>query len=88
MRTAIYNLERAIDECRMAEYTLKVEQQKSDQAMEDAGYEAGGGTGEDGPFARQMILFRQYAATFTRRIAAIERELESRSDKQTTPEST
>ncbi len=82
MRAAMYNLERAIDECRLAEYALKVEQQKADQALADAGYDSGA-TGEDGPFGRQMTVFRQYAETFARRIAAIERVLEDRSDNQT-----
>jgi hypothetical protein len=86
MRATMYNLERAIDECRLAEYALKVEQQKADQTMVDAGYELGGGTGEDGVFARQMIVFREYADTFTRRIAAIERVLADRADQQETPE--
>ncbi len=83
LRATKYNLERAIDECRLAEYALKVEQQKEDQTLADAGYESGSGTGEDGVFARQMVVFRQYAETFTRRIAAIERVLEDRSDNQT-----
>ena len=86
MRATIYNLERAIDECRLAEYALKVEQQKADETLVDAGYEAGGGLGEDSPLARQMTMFREYAETFTRRIAAIERVLEERSDRQTPPE--
>jgi hypothetical protein len=84
LRTTMYNLERAIDECRLAEYALKVEQQKEDQRLTDAGYEGGSGMGEDGEWARQMVVFRQYAETFTRRIAAIERVLEDRSDNQTT----
>ena len=79
MRAAMYNLERAIDECRLAEYALKVEQQKADQALADAGYDSGS-TGEDGEFGRQMVVFRQYAETFARRIAAIERALEDRRD--------
>ncbi len=76
MRLAMYNLERAIDECRLAEYALKVEQQKVEQMMTDAGYESG----EVSPLARQMDQFRQYVETFTRRIAAIERVLEERRD--------
>ncbi len=80
MRLTMSNLERAIDECRLAEYALKVEQQKAEQMMTDAGYEAGGGLGEDGPLARQMAMFREYSETFTRRIAAIERALEERRD--------
>lgn len=83
MRMTMYNLERAIDECRLAEYALKVEQQKSEQMMQDAGYETGG---EDSPLARQMTMFREYAETFTRRIAAIERVLEDRRDLPTTPD--
>ncbi len=87
MRAAMYDLERAIDECRLAEYALKVEQQKADETMIEAGYEVGA-LGEDSPLARQMAMFRQYAETFTRRIAAIERALEDRSDKQTEPDAT
>ncbi len=87
MRAAMYDLERAIDECRLAEYALKVEQQKSDETMIEAGYEVGA-MGEDSPIARQMAVFRQYAETFARRVAAIERALEDRSEKQTTPETT
>lgn len=87
MRAAMHDLERAIDECRLAEYALKVEQQKADETMIDAGYETGA-MGEDSPLARQMAMFRQYAETFARRISAIERALEDRSDKQTTPDAT
>ncbi|GAC1649928.1 MAG: hypothetical protein NVS4B8_23830 [Herpetosiphon sp.] len=79
MRAAMYNLDRAIDECRLAQYALKVEQQKVDQTMVDAGYEMGG-TGDDGAYAPQIAVFRQYTETFTRRIAAIERVLEDRRD--------
>jgi hypothetical protein len=86
MRAALYNLERAIDECRLAEYALKVEQQKADQTMVDAGYDSEGGMGEDGAFARQMLVFSQYVETFTRRMAAIDRALEDRNDKQATSE--
>jgi len=82
MRVAMYNLSRAIDECRLAEYALKVEQQKTDQAMADAGDESGA-TGEDGVYAPQINMFRQYAETFTRRIAAIERTLDDRLNQQT-----
>ena len=78
MRLTIYNLQRAIDECRLAEYALKVELQKSEQMMDDAGYETAGG--DDSPLARQMTMFREYAETFARRIAAIERVLEERRD--------
>ena len=85
MRATLYNLARAIDECRLAEYALKVEQQRAEQTMTDAGYDVAGGLGEDSALARQMIVFRQYAETFTRRIAAIERALEERSDSQTPP---
>lgn len=84
MRETMHNLAWAIDECRLAEYALKVEQQKADQMAADAGNEPEGGGGEDGPYGRQMVAFRQYAETFTRRIAAIERLLEDRSDKQAT----
>ncbi len=83
MRQTMYNLERAIDECRLAEYALKVELQKSVQMMDDAGYETAGG--EDSPLARQMAQFREYAETFTRRVAAIERVLEDRRDLPATP---
>ncbi|MBA3945231.1 MAG: hypothetical protein H0X37_11790 [Herpetosiphonaceae bacterium] len=87
MHAAIYNLERAIDECRLAEYALKVEQQKADQMMAETGDETGD-TGEDGPFERQISVFRQYADTFTRRITAIARVLEDRRDAPTPPETT
>ena len=72
--------QRYLDECRLAEYALKVEHQKAEQMMTDAGYDAEGGLGDDSPFARQMSVFQQYAETFTRRIAAIERALEDRRD--------
>ncbi len=87
MRAAMYNLERAIDECRLAEYALKVEQQQADQRMAEEGNDMGG-TGEDGTFARHMTVFRQYTETFMRRIAAIERVIEERSDSQTAAETT
>lgn len=77
MRLLVYNLERAIDECRLAQYALKVEHQKAEQVMTDAGNED---LGEDSPLGRQMVVFREYAETFTRRIAAIERVLEDRRD--------
>ncbi len=77
MRVTMYNLERAIDECRLAEYALKVEQQKTAQAMDDAGNED---LGDDSPLGRQMMVFREYAETFTRRIAAIKRVIEDRRD--------
>ena len=88
MRSTMSTLERAIDECRLAEYALKVEHQKAEQMMTDAGYEAGGGVGEDSPLARQMTMFREYSETFTRRIAAIERVLEDRRDLQMPPNAT
>ena len=81
MHSTMATLERAIDECRLAEYALKVEHQKAEQMMTDAGYDAEGSLGEDSPLARQMTVFRQYAETFTRRIAAIERALEERRDQ-------
>lgn len=84
MRGAIYNLERAIDECHLAEYALKVEQQKADQMMLDAGYDSEGSMGEDGTYGRQIVVFSQYIDTFTRRIAAINRVLEDRNDAQST----
>ncbi len=76
MRATLYNLARAIDECRLAEYALKVEQQRAEQTMTDAGYE----TGADSAIERQLTMFRQYADRFTRRIAAIERLLDERRD--------
>ena len=81
MRATMYNLDRAIDECRLAHYALKVEHQKAEQAMIDAGYETGGDSGEVGALARQMEVFLEYTETFTRRIAAIERVLEDRRDQ-------
>ena len=78
LRATRYTLERAIDECRLAEYAVKVEQQKADEALVDAGYEPG----EDSALERQLTVFRQYAARFTRRIAAIDRALEERRDSE------
>jgi hypothetical protein len=80
MRQVMYNLDRSIDECRLAEYALKVEQHNSEQTMSDAGYATDDGQDDDSPLARQMTIFRQYAETFTRRIAAIERVIEERRD--------
>jgi hypothetical protein len=77
MRLLIYNLEWAIDECRLAEYALKVEHQKAEQMLTDAGNEE---LGEDSPLGRQMVEFREYAENFARRIAAIERVLDERRD--------
>ena len=82
LRATLYTLERTIDECRLAELALKVEQQWADLAMAEAGQEAASGTGEDGAFGRHMATFRQYAETFTRRSAAIERVLDARADAQ------
>ncbi len=83
MRMAMFNLARAIDECRLAEYALKVEQHKLDQELADAGDESGA-VGEEGVYAPQMNVFREYAETFARRIAAIERVLEDRANQQET----
>ena len=87
-RLTMSTLERAIDECRLAEYALKVEHQKAEQLMIDEGYDPADSLGEDSPLARQMTMFRQYAETFTRRVAAIERALEDRRDLQTPPDTT
>ena len=82
IRSIMYTLDRAIEECRLAEYALKVEQLKADQTMADAGYEPGSESGEDGVFGRHVEQFRQLVETFTRRIAALERVLEERSEHQ------
>jgi hypothetical protein len=82
LRATLYTLERASDECRLAELVLTVEQQRADLAMAEAGQEAASGSGEDGAFGRHMVTFRHYVETFTRRIAAIERVLEARADAQ------
>jgi hypothetical protein len=81
LRATRYTLERAIDECRLAEYALKVEQQKADEALAEAGYEPG----DDSALARQLTVFRQYAERFTRRIAAIDRALEDRRESAPPP---
>ena len=81
LRATRYTLERAIDECRLAEYAVKVEQQKADEALVEAGYEPD----DDSALAQQLTLFRQYAERFTRRIAAIDRALEDRRESATPP---
>ncbi len=85
LRMTLYQLERAVDECRLAEYALKVELQKTEQAMADAGYDATA-MSDASPLARHMTVFREYAETFTRRVRAIERVLEERRDLSSEPD--
>lgn len=86
LRETMQTLALAVDACRLAEYAVKVEAHKADQALFDAGYDTGSSALEDGPHARQITQFRQYADSFERRIAALERELERRRDRPSPPE--
>jgi prefoldin subunit 5 len=81
LQATLYTLTRAIDECRLAEYAVKVEQQQAEEALVEAGYEPG----DDSALARQLTLFRQYAERFTRRMAAIDRALEDRRESAPPP---
>ena len=81
LQATLSTLARAIDECRLAEYALKVEQQKAAEALAEAGYDPD----DDSALARQLTMFRQYAERFTRRIAAIDRALEERRESAPPP---
>lgn len=68
-------------ECQLALLALTVEQQRRDQEMADAGYGDGDVVGS-AAIDRQKETFTEYEESFTRRIAAVERLIESRNEDQ------
>jgi hypothetical protein len=81
MVETLATLSRAIAECRLAEMALTVEGQRRDQEMVDAGYGDGDLVGGEA-INRQIAQFRTFADGFAKRIVAIERLLDARSEAQ------